>query len=255
MNKKPLVIAHRGAAAYAPENTLEAFALALKMGADGLEMDVRMTKDGVLILSHDRGVKAGRRRSWIDKIKFSKLKKIKNGEIPTLEEALSKFGRITALELDLKQEGIEEAVVKLLKKYQPKKKIVIKSVSIKVLKKFKKLYPSAVLSHSSCELRDSRDLAKRRAIRALCYFLSLTGKPLILRFIKRRTRKAGVDFVSLHYRLANKKLIDFFHRKGVKVSVWTINDEELGKKFLDFKVEALITDRPDIIRKMVDNYV
>jgi len=251
MRSKPLVVAHRGAAAYAPENTLEAFNLALKMKADALEMDVRMTADGVLVLHHDRGVKQGRRRYWIDKINFSKLRKIDN-QILTLEEALRRFGPKIGLELDLKPEGIEEKTVKLLRKYKPRKRVVIKSVSARVLEKLKKLYPSAILSHSSCELRDSRDLAKRRAIRALCYFLSLTGKPLILRLIKRRTRKTKVDFVSLHYRLATKKIIEFFHRKGVAVSIWTINDAKLARKFLGFRVEALITDRPDIIRRVVD---
>jgi glycerophosphoryl diester phosphodiesterase len=52
--------------------------------------------------------------------------------------------------------------------------------------------------------------------------------------------------------LATKKIIEFFHRKGVAVSIWTINDAKLARKFLGFRVEALITDRPDIIRRVVD---
>ena len=114
----PLIIAHRGASAYEKENTLKAFLLAGKMGADVVEMDVRQTKDGVLILHHDRGIKKGRKRFWVDKIDYSKLKEIASGEVERLEEALQKSKVI--FYLDIKQEGMEENISKLLKKYKIK---------------------------------------------------------------------------------------------------------------------------------------
>ena len=94
----PITFAHRGARAHAPENTLEAFALALKLGASGLESDVWLTADGVAVLDHDGVVKTGLRKRPIREFRRDELP----SHIPTLAELLHTCGTDYALSLDLK---------------------------------------------------------------------------------------------------------------------------------------------------------
>ena len=97
------IFAHRGASAYAPENTMEAFALAVKQGADGIELDVQMTKDGEVVVIHDETIdrvsdKKGAVRDYtleeLRKFSFSNhMEKYKDAAIPTLKEVLEFLDR------------------------------------------------------------------------------------------------------------------------------------------------------------------
>lgn len=94
----PIGFAHRGARANAPENTLEAFRLAVRLGATGLESDVWLTSDGVAVLDHDGVVRRGLRRVPIAELERSELP----GHIPTLEELYAEVGTALDLSLDVK---------------------------------------------------------------------------------------------------------------------------------------------------------
>ncbi|HSM66959.1 MAG TPA: glycerophosphodiester phosphodiesterase, partial [Ilumatobacteraceae bacterium] len=94
----PITFAHRGARAHAPENTIEAFALALKLGASGLESDVWMTADGLAVLDHDGVVKRGVRKRPISEFTRKDLP----DHIPSLTELLAELGTGFHLSLDLK---------------------------------------------------------------------------------------------------------------------------------------------------------
>ena len=99
--KKTLVWAHRGASAYAPENTLEAFTLAVEQKADGIELDVQRTRDGRLVVIHDETVdRVSRATGWVKDFTYEKLKKINVNQrflqqgtqyVPTLEEVYEPF--------------------------------------------------------------------------------------------------------------------------------------------------------------------
>jgi len=103
----PITFAHRGARAHAPENTLESFALALRLGATGLESDVWLTADGEAVLDHD-GVVPGRlRKKLISDMQRAELP----AHIPTLAELYEHCGTGYALSLDLKARGAGEAVI------------------------------------------------------------------------------------------------------------------------------------------------
>ncbi|MEM9041372.1 MAG: glycerophosphodiester phosphodiesterase [Actinomycetota bacterium] len=109
----PLAFAHRGARAHAPENTLEAFSLALRLGATGLESDVWLTSDGVAVLDHDGIVRTGFRKRPLSQFRRAELP----DHIPSFEELLAECGGDFALSLDLKDPGAGQAVVDVVRAF------------------------------------------------------------------------------------------------------------------------------------------
>jgi len=103
---EPILFAHRGASAYAPENTLDAFSLALKLGANGLESDIWVTRDGVLVLDHDGVVKSRLRSKPIAEMDRSALP----SHIPSLEQLLQHCGTQYQLSLDVKDPVVFETI-------------------------------------------------------------------------------------------------------------------------------------------------
>lgn len=111
----PIAFAHRGARAHAPENTIEAFALALRLGATGLESDVWLTADGVAVLDHDGVVRAGMRRRAIGDLPRAALP----AHIPSLAEFLDRVGSDFEFSLDLKGAGTGEVVIATVRETAP----------------------------------------------------------------------------------------------------------------------------------------
>jgi glycerophosphoryl diester phosphodiesterase len=107
LRRPPIGFAHRGARAHAPENTLEAFRLAVRLGADGLESDVWRTADGVAVLDHDGVVRRGLRRVPIASLERAELP----AHIPTLEELYAEVGTELELSLDVKDPAAFEPTV------------------------------------------------------------------------------------------------------------------------------------------------
>ena len=142
--------AHRGASAYAPENTMSAFALGVQMGANAIETDVRRTKDGVLVLFHDANLKrvTGFDGSVQD-LTLAELKRLdvsaygKMDKIPTLEEFLAAFAN-TALSfaVELKQDFIEADTIDLLRKYGVMARTTLTSFQIGCLMRAKVYAPA-----------------------------------------------------------------------------------------------------------------
>src|SRR4051794_13314544 len=113
--RPPIAFAHRGARAHAPENTLESFALALRLGATGLESDVWLTADGIPVLDHDGVVKSALRRRPISEFERAALPP----HIPTLEELYATCGTAYELSLDVKDAAAAPAVVAVARKADP----------------------------------------------------------------------------------------------------------------------------------------
>lgn len=107
----PIAFAHRGARSHAPENTIEAFALALKLGATGLESDVWLTADGIAVLDHDGVVKRGLRRKPIAEVDRDDLPE----HIPTLIELLETCGTDYELSLDVKNPEAAEPIIEAIR--------------------------------------------------------------------------------------------------------------------------------------------
>ena len=119
-------VGHRGARAYEPENTLQSFKRAIELGVDGVELDVRKTKDDVIVVIHDSDVKRTTNGSGqVCDLTLREIKSFstdKNDKIPTLEEALEFLDKKVKVFVELKETGLEEKTVSLIKKHEMKKK-------------------------------------------------------------------------------------------------------------------------------------
>ena len=116
---KVLIIAHRGASAYEPENSLRAIETAIKLKADMVEVDIRKSKDGELVVIHDENVdRTTNSKGWVSKLSLTELKRLDAGAgemVPTLAEVLDLLKNRIMLNIELKGLGTAEPVYKLIK--------------------------------------------------------------------------------------------------------------------------------------------
>ena len=157
--EKTKVWAHRGASGYAPENTLDAFRKAVEMGADGIELDVQMTKDGELVVIHDETIdRVSNGKGWVKDYTYEELKKFNfnkthleytKEEIPTLEQVylLIKPTNLT-INVEIKTgivfyPGIEGRVLELTERLGMKERVIYSSFNHYTIRKIKELDPQA----------------------------------------------------------------------------------------------------------------
>lgn len=236
------VWAHRGASAYAPENTLEAFGLAVEQGADGVELDVQLTKDGEVVVVHDETIdRVSNGTGYVQDYTLEELKAFRfnkthpefpDAVIPTLKEVLQLLeptGLSVNIELKtgiIRYDGMEERVLTLVKEMEMEDRVIYSSFHHASLVKIKKL-----------------DSGARTGL------LYSDGWLHVHSYAK----KMNVD--ALHpalYHLKSKKLVKKAREKHLAVHVWTVDDEPSIQKLLEQGVDAIITNRPDICRRVVN---
>ena len=138
--RPPLVIAHRGASALATENTLAAISLAVEMGVDMVECDLRRTADGKIVLHHDADV-SGRPLKHLTYGELQSLVKKTEGEVPLLEDALTLIRGRAAIDLELKETGYEKEILKTTAAIIPKDQFVLTSFLKRPLEEIKNIDP------------------------------------------------------------------------------------------------------------------
>ena len=229
------IFAHRGASAYAPENTVEAFALAMEQGADGIELDVQMTKDGQVVVIHDEIIDrvsdgTGAVRDYtleeLKKFHFSNhMENYENAVIPTLNEVLDLIKPSNMLlNIELKTgiywySNLEEKTMELVKEAGMEDRVIYSSFNHYSIKKILELD-----SHAEC---------------AFLY------SDVILN-VDKYAKNAGV--CGLHPAVYHLKMAEFlkeYQESGLKVRVWTVNKKEDMERFIKADLEAVITNYPD----------
>jgi glycerophosphoryl diester phosphodiesterase len=219
-----LRVGHRGARAYAPENTLASFKKALEIGVDAVELDVRKTKDNQLVVIHDADVK--RTTNGEGLVSELTLKEIKDfstdgGEkIPTLQEALDFLDKKVKVLIELKEAGVEKQVLSILKDRGVEKNVVIVSFHEDVLKKTREL-------NSEVET-------------GLIY---ATHKNPIKAALELRA-----NYLVALYRFIHTANVEKAHKNGLKVIAWTINKPEEAKQYAAKGVDGITSDKPDILK-------
>lgn len=224
--------AHRGASSYAPENTMPAFELGVKMGANGIETDVQRTKDGILVLFHDSSLMriCGRPEAICDltyeellQLDFGihKGEEYKDTKIPTLKEFLQNFSdKGLQFAIELKAVGIEKQTLELLRAYGCFKNTIVTSAYWQALKNMHLADPEIRLGYLANLLNDTLlKAAKQCGIGQICP----------------RAAILTTDW--------NQKLRDF----GFSVRPWGIENEELMKRMLALKVDGMTVNFPDIL--------
>jgi glycerophosphoryl diester phosphodiesterase len=233
-----LVIAHRGASAYAPENTLPAFELAARQGADMIELDVQRSADGVLVVFHDDTTERwdGQPR-LVSECTLAELLALNIGgaKVATLAEACV-FAREHRMRLnvELKGAGFGAEVARMLREERVEELVLISSFEERALTEIAAASPQ--LPRAYLMGTDTYDLAVRA--REAWPFSAL-----------RRTASVAwhpsCDLPLLSWLIARVR------GAGFQVNVWTVDDPRLLRKLLRLGVDGIITNTPDVLRAML----
>jgi glycerophosphoryl diester phosphodiesterase len=236
------IIAHRGASAYAPENTIKAFKLAVEMGAEDFEFDVHQTKDGLLVVHHDFDLKrTSGRNVRIAETSYAELKKLNVAAhfakdpafqcVPRLEEVLDIIGPPSRwLNFEVKNDGnlypgIEEKVLAfLLSKPGLFEKSVISSFDHGTLRRFRERAPELKLAYLGHNLKTV----------------------LLLPAIKKAKEIGAVNF-HMNVRLAFKLNVAKLHKSGFRVCVYTVNSKKEALRMKAIGVDGIFSNHPDIL--------
>ncbi len=230
MNDK-LIIAHRGASEYYPENTLESFKKAIDLGADMIELDIRQTGDRLFIVFHDDCISGKAIKDLSFKTVFRMGLKM-GIEIPTFEEALQLTRGKIKLDIELKEKGQEKEIVELVSKYFNTKDFIISSFNHCSLKTIKNIDP-----HIEVGLILGNKQPKS-------FFFSILLEP----FSIKKSIKINSDFLILHWKLLRFGIaFPLLRGHQKKVVVWTVNSKKKLLKYLrDKRIHGIITDKPDL---------
>lgn len=243
--EQTLVWAHRGASGYAPENTIEAFEKAVEMKADGIELDVQMTKDGELVVIHDETIgRVSNGSGWVKDFTYAKLvtynfnrthPEYKQVRIPTLEEVyeLIKPTNLT-VNVEIKTgivfyPEIEERVLDLTERMGMAERVIYSSFNHYTVRRIKEINPEA----------QTGMLYADGIINPVSY-----GHYVV-----------GADAV--HPALYNLQFSGFMEEcrhHDRKVHVWTVNEEAYMRMVCEQKVDAMITDYPDLGKQIAAEY-
>jgi glycerophosphoryl diester phosphodiesterase len=243
-----LIIGHRGASALAPENTLAAFRLSIAAKADGIEFDVRLTKDGVPVVIHDDNLKrTGNINLRVADLTLAELKQIDVGgfftrgdfageKVPTLFEVFELFETTSAtLYLEMKCDATQ-----------------LDSLAETCCDALRQ---SVLLPNVVVECFDHAGIARVKEINseiktAALFEPTLKHPPFIgsTQVMIEKALAAGADEIALHYSLTNSRTIDLAHKAGLQVVVWTVDDPNWLSRARAQNIKAVITNNPALFR-------
>lgn len=239
--KKVLIQAHRGASAYAPENTLPAFQMAVDMGADGIECDIHMSKDGQFVVCHDTTVdRVSNGSGAIADMTLREIKALDFGSsfsekyrgvtAPTLDEMLVVVGGMKVINIEIKRFEHEMGLVQALtlfhgclEKHGVLDRVIVSSFDAEALSALKRLYPDMPICLLYSKLRYACHKAEKMNCRAIHpHFVHLTAATV---------RRA--------------------HNKGMQVNCWTPNTEQEILSQIRLGCDGIITNYPDKALKLL----
>lgn len=226
---RPLVFAHRGGGALAPENTVAAFDNGLALGADGLELDVHLSRDGDVVVHHDRTLE--RTTPLTGPLAARTADELGHVGVPRLADVLTRYRDVRIIiEMKTNHPQLAEAVVHLVRKADAVDRVCLGAFGRAVLRAARTLEPAIATSAAREEVRWA-------LYRTWC------------RWPARQAPYDGyqVPERSGSTRVVSPRFVAAAHAAGLGVQVWTVDTEEDAQRLLGWGVDALITDRPDII--------
>ena len=216
-------VGHRGARAYEPENTLRSFRKAIELGVDAVELDVRKTKDDEIVVIHDTDIKRTTNGSGlVSDLTLQQIKSFsteKSEKIPTFAEALDFIDKKVKVFIELKETGFEEQVLSIIKKKELADSVVIVSFLEDALKKVRELDP---------EIETGLIYARHK-------------NPL------KTALELNAQWLLAFYKFTHTANVQKAHENGLKVLVWTVNTREEVAEMKNKGVDAIASDKPDIL--------
>jgi glycerophosphoryl diester phosphodiesterase len=232
-----LVFAHRGGGKMGPENTIATFDRALEGGADGLELDVHLSRDGIVVVNHD---------ALLDRTTRAKgpLKARTAGElaelnVPPLRAVLARYPKVgIIIELKESRPELAEAVVDEVRRAGASDRVCLGSFSVSALRAARAAAPAIATSGARFEVRMA-------LYRSWCG-LSPGRVPY---------QAFQVPEISGSTRVVSPRFVQLAHRAGIAVHVWTVDDPEDIRRLLGWGVDGIISDRPDVAAAVVGEWV
>lgn len=238
----PAIIAHRGASAYAPENTLAAFKLAVQQGADAIELDAKLSADQQVVVIHDQTVdRTTPSNGRVSDLSFADLHRLDAGShfnatfkgetIPSLEDVFEAIGSLTYINVELTNyhspfDDLPKKVAELVKKHNLGERVWFSSFNIVALLRIRRLLPEASIG-----------------------LLAVSGKAgaWVRGWIANLVAPQ-----SMHPERsdATRQLVETSHRKNRKVFVYTVNQEEEMRRLFTTGVDGIFTDDPVLALKV-----
>jgi glycerophosphoryl diester phosphodiesterase len=218
-----LKVGHRGARAYEPENTLRSFKKALELGVDAVELDLHRTRDGEIVVIHDEDVKRTTNgKGAVSNLTLQEIKRLlidKDERIPTLEEVFNLIDKKVKIFIELKEVGLEEQVLALVKKKDLTANVVLVSFLEDALAKVREL---------DAEVETGLIYAKHK-------------NPV------KAALELKAQWLVAFYRFTHTANVQKAHENGLKVLVWTVNTAEEAEAMAKKGVDGIASDKPDIL--------
>ena len=234
-----LAIAHRGGSRQAPENTIPAFRFALDEGVRALECDVQRTRDGRLVVIHDQTVeRTTNGRGAVATLTFEELRRLDAGSwfgpgfagtrVPEVEELLDLVRGRALLQIEIKNapafyDGIERQLLDAVRRRGMEEDVFF-------------------MSFDHVSVRTVRELAPRSPC-GIIYAARLVDAPAA-------ARAAGADALCLHWAFATPDVLEAAHRDGLRVLVWTVDDEADARRCLALGVDGITSNDTRLLRTL-----
>ena len=200
---------------------MPSFHKALELGADGFELDVRITGDGRLVVVHGSVVVG----HAVQTSSHADIRQLSDGyEVPLFEDVIATFGRRAFLDIELKSPGFEQEAISLIERHCDLARTVLSSFHPQTLDRVRQLAPE-----------------------------------LPLGFIYNRTQdeetrhNCPIEVVIPQFRLASREFINQVHGEGLKVFAWTVNDPQEATRLIDLGVDGIISDYPEMLVQLVQS--
>lgn len=231
---KTLIFGHRGASAYAPQNTIPAFLLAIEQGADGIELDVHLSSDEYPVVIHDFTVDHTTNGTGaVSEMTLAALKTLDAGSwldakyagiaIPTLDEVFAAIGDRLLVNVEIKADTprIEHVVAESIVRYHMQDRVGISSFNPEVLRRFRAVMPEVAVG-----------------------FLYAPIPGLDLHAV---LSELAYQAVHPYHEMIDAEYMTWAKREGYSVNTWTVNDPERAAALRDLGVNIIITDKPDVM--------
>lgn len=236
--RTPLIFGHRGASAHAPENTLPSFGLAVEQGADGIELDVTLSADGVPVVIHDDTLdRTTSGRGRVAAHTLAELQALDAGfpasfgsrfigaQIPTLDQVFAAYGQQAIFNVELKHDrsprrGLAAAAIAVIRAHAMERRVLISSFQFSNLRRVRALAPDLPIG--------------------LLYVSAAFSQRLV------RWLNPGLHPEAHHPSsyLLTSSAIDWYHAHGLRVNVWTVNEPAQMRSLAAAGADGLITDDP-----------
>ena len=256
----PLVIAHQGGDGVWPGDTMYAFEKAVEIGADVLEMDAHITKDGHIVLMHDETVDdTTDGTGLIEEMTLDELKQLDAGydwsddggqtypyrgqgiQVPALDELFQKFPQMRyVIEIKLTENPVNEVLCNVIREYKMQDQVLVASFHDEAMQRFRATCPEVATSASRGEVTR----------------FVLLGKVFLSGLVKPAYQSIQPPFdpeESMNIPIMTERFIREAHARNIKVEPWTVDDPELMMQYIEWGVDGIITDRPDLMVEILSD--